>query len=706
MHALPVLMNSKELGIIDAIVWIFGGKRIVSLHLRHRNVSGKTLLNFLFMKRTSKSGIRCFTKWSRKGYGAFASLGKTVKIGVLALSMSIITLNPKSASAQSDTLRVMNEMRIEALEVTGERLNPTRGVVTPTEVYSRDTLSVAPLQTIESVLRLNPALDIRERGGKGVQADISLRGGTYDQTMILLNGIDFTDARTGHQSHSLPVDLDIVGKIDIISGQTGIGAYAGAVNILTTPLRPSYLRTEITGGAYGYLYSNISGAVMRGNLSVLAAGSVRRSDGYIANTDFNNTNLFTRITYHGSRTGLFDVQAGYQRRDFGSNGFYSLAYPDQFEHTETTLASARWNRSFGHFTVSAQASYRKNNDRYELFRGGKNAPAGWKPNYHTTDNAGAEISGAYRWAAGITSLGIDYKYNHIYSNVLGEPMVRPIGVPGADAQYTREQDRNIFNGWLNHSVRLGGTSLAGSVNLAASPYGTFPSWSISVKHRLTTHWSADADATRSMRLPTFTDLYYSNATHIGNPDLKPEHAVTYRLGTFYSQDCFTAAATGYYRHGTDIIDWAQTETPDGLKWKSTQLTKLDTYGIELQVSYRGQRTLRNVTLSYGWMSSDKNAPDYISKYALDYMKHKLALQAGVNIWKGFVAEATLAWYDRNQASDMGYTPYLLLDARLSWTGGAFTVYLEATNLLDTAYYDFIGLRQPPRWISGGIVFII
>ena len=250
------------------------------------------------MKKRSKSGVRCFTRWSRKGYGAFASLGKVVKIGVLSLSMSIITLNAKSASAQPDTVRLLREMEIEALQVTAERLNPTRGVVTPTAVYSRDTLGIAPQQTIEGVLRLNPAIDVRERGGKGVQADISLRGGTYDQTMVLLNGIDFTDARTGHQSHSLPVDIDIIGSIDIIEGLTGIGAYAGAVNMVTTPLRPNYMRTEISGGAYGSLYSNISGAITRNGLSVLAAGSVRRSDGYIENTDFNNSNLFTLSLIH------------------------------------------------------------------------------------------------------------------------------------------------------------------------------------------------------------------------------------------------------------------------------------------------------------------------------------------------------------------------------------------------------------------------
>lgn len=656
------------------------------------------------MKKTSKSGVCCFTRWSRKGYGAFASLGKTVKIGVLSVTMSILTLNAKGVAAQPDSLRMQDE--IEALYVTAEKLNPTRGIITPVEVYKRDTLSVTPLQTIESALRLNPAIDIRERGGKGIQADISIRGGSYDQTMVLLNGIDFSDARTGHQSHSLPVDLDIVGKIDIISGLTGIGAYSGALNIVTTPLRPNYMRAELSGGAYGYLYSNISGAVTKNGLSVLAAGSIRRSDGYIANTDFNNSNLYTRITYTTRSIGLFDIQAGYQRRDFGSNGFYSLAYPDQFEHTETALASARWNRSFGRFTVNVYASYRKNNDRYELYRSSKGAPNGWKPNYHTTDNVGAEASVSYRWIAGTTSLGADYKYNHLYSNVLGELMDTPIDIPGADAQYTHEKSRNIFNGWLRHQVQLGGTSLAGSVNLAASPYGTFPSWSLSVKQRIMNNWTANANATRSMRLPTFTDLYYTTATHIGDPNLKPEHAMTYQIGTDYSVNHFSAGVLGFYRHGKDIIDYVLVETPEGDKWQSTQLTELDTYGVEICASYTGGKILRNLIVSYGWLHSSKDASDRITKYTLDYMKNKVAIQCGINIWKGFVAEVTASWYDRNETLDASYNPYWLINARLSWSRNIWTIYAEATNLFNTEYYDFVGLRQPPRWITAGVILTI
>ena len=103
-------------------------------------------------------------------------------------------------------------MRIEPVGVTGTRLSPSRSIQSQTPVFDRGTEAAAPFQTLEDALRLSPSIDIRERSGKGVQADISIRGGSPDQTMMLLNGINFTDARTGHQTHSLPIDATIFGS--------------------------------------------------------------------------------------------------------------------------------------------------------------------------------------------------------------------------------------------------------------------------------------------------------------------------------------------------------------------------------------------------------------------------------------------------------------------------------------------------------------
>lgn len=196
-------------------------------------------------KHSTAKPIPCFKRWSRTNYAVFASLHRQVTIGVLAVGMSILLLTTETAAAQqADTSGVSRVMRIEPIGVTGTRLSPSRSIQSQTPVFDRGTEAAAPFQTLEDALRLSPSIDIRERSGKGVQADISIRGGSPDQTMMLLNGINFTDARTGHQTHSLPIDMDCVSGIELIEGIPGVGAYAGAVNVRTVPLYRNYLRAQ------------------------------------------------------------------------------------------------------------------------------------------------------------------------------------------------------------------------------------------------------------------------------------------------------------------------------------------------------------------------------------------------------------------------------------------------------------------------------
>lgn len=258
------------------------------------------------MKEIQTKRTPRFRRWCRKGYAAFASLRRQVTIGVLSVSMSTILLSTTTpVQAQTvDSLTIARELEIETVEVTGVKATPTRSAMSSTSVFDRKAGASAPVQTLESVLRLSPAIDLRERSGRGTQADIMIRGGSFDQTMVMLNGINFTDARTGHQSHSLPIDIDCIAGIDLIDGVSGVGAYAGALNIRTMPLKSRYLRIEAAGGDDGYAYGNLSGAVTKGRFSLFAAGSYRRSDGYIHNTDFENYNGYLRMNYDSEKAGF------------------------------------------------------------------------------------------------------------------------------------------------------------------------------------------------------------------------------------------------------------------------------------------------------------------------------------------------------------------------------------------------------------------
>ncbi len=657
------------------------------------------------MKNISTNRIPCFRRWSRKGWSVFASLHRQVTIGVLSVSMSILLLSARHAAAQEADSTVVRSLRIDEVGISGSQSSPMRNVLAATPLFDRKAQAAAPVQTLEAALRLTPSIDLRERGGKGAQADISIRGGSFDQTMVLLNGIDFTDARTGHQSHSLPVDLEAISAIESVDGLPGVGAYAGAVNIRTAPLMSDYLRFDASGGSYGYGYANLSGAVTGQRFSLLGAVSYRRSDGYRHNTDFDNCNAFVRATWETRRAGYFEFQTGCQAREFGSNGFYAAYNPDQWERTSTALASLWWRKEAGRFSVGASASYRKNLDRYDWTRG-------TAMNRHNTDHVGAGLWADCRWSGGITSLGGNYAYHHIYSTNLGDLLDAPHGV------YTHGKARHTGNVWMRHTVQGRRFDAAASAGISLTPYGESALWSLSGGYRPTAGFYVKAGISQSMRLPTFTDLYYSSPAQINNLDLVPEHAVTYRIDADYTKHRWSFRAAAYYRAGRDIIDWVRREDMEG-KWHSEQTSRLDTYGVELTGVYAADEGfLRRAAVSYGCTMTDRNA-DLEAQSAMDFMRHKAALSVEVRFLRRMSLALTGSVYDRNgrytdypiagnsQVKALrDFEPYMLLDGRLSWEKGICRLYVDAANLTDTRYCDMGGIPLPGTWITGGMTLII
>ncbi|MFI3281308.1 MAG: TonB-dependent receptor plug domain-containing protein [Rikenellaceae bacterium] len=654
------------------------------------------------MKRIHSQGsVACFRRWSRAGYSAFASMHKQVRIGVLGVGMSIISLAASEATAANvDTLQIFKVVDIDDVGVTLEKESPTRSAMAQTQLFSRATQAAAPLQTLESALRLSPSIDVRERGGKGIQTDLSIRGGSFDQTMVLLNGINFTDARTGHQTHSLPIDIESVAGIDLIDGVSGVGAYAGAINVRTAPLEPTYGRVELVGGQHGYGYANLSGAYSTDRLTLYGAGSWRHSDGYIDNTDFDNLNGYFRATYDSKSGGFFDFQAGAQQREFGANGFYSLKYLEQREATETYLTSLRWFKSFGRLTLNSSVSYRKNYDCFELIAG---SPDIVPYNYHKTDNVGAELWADYVWCAGKTTLGGDYTFNQIYSSVLGESLDEAIG------NYTHAADRSVVNLYLRHTKQWGRLAASCSVGLSSTPYGNTPLWSLSTSYTPAESLFFELGATGSMRLPTFTDLYYTAAGYISDESLQPEEAVTYRLMGRYAPSKWEFSAQVYVRNGRNVIDWVKADAD--ADWQSTQLTELTTLGSELAASYSPSGLVQRIGVSYGYITMDKDSGSMISKYATDYMRHKASADLVLDLPWNFALAMTASAYSRegNYTTAAGeieeYQPYFLLDGRLSWSKSKVRLYVDVTNITSTEYFDYGGLLMPEAWATLGASFV-
>lgn len=561
--------------------------------------------------------------------------------------------------------------------------------------------------TVEQILRLMPSVDIRERGGKSVQTDIGVRGGSPDQTAILLNGVDFTDIRTGHQTHSLPVDADAITGARLLDG--GDKGLTGALNIVASPLYENYLRLNLSAGAYGYRYLNLSGAASvqgKGVLDVFEAASLRQSDGYRPCTDFRNTNLYSRFRYREKSIGTIDAQIGYQNRAFGANGFYSLKYPEQFEETSTSLASIRWSGEYEHLQMESYVSYRHNTDRFELIRGSEKAVPF---NYHITDNFGGVLTAAYLWAAGSTSLGGELRRSGIKSTVLGTELAEPVTVTGrSDRFYTKGGSRTWGNIHIQHRKQWNHVELSAAVEGMFSPFGFTPLWNAGLGLNPSGNWTFSLIGARTTRLPTFTDLYYTAEGYEGNADLVPEKAMLAIAGAEYAKGNWNFQADMFFRHGSNIIDWVK---EDGMSnWKSLQVTQMNTIGADMSLSFAPEgRFLERVSVKSGYVGSDKSAGGMISKYAMDYMRLKASVMLSLKFGKHVRLSADASYCDRagnyvdKEGRTVPYRPYCLMNTTVSYISGALRYYVDIDNVTATSYYDFGGLEMPGIWAMGGVV---
>ena len=454
--------------------------------------------------------------------------------------------------------------------------------------------------------------------------------------------------------------------------------------------------------------------------------SLRRSDGYVENTDFDNYNLFSRVRYDAGKAGTFDFQAGGQRRFFGANDFYSLDYPNQAETTRTYLGSAKWNYDVAKlFKVEAIAGYRKNYDKFELFRDSKDA-ASWYtgPNWHDTDNITFNAKAVKQWKFGITSAGFDWTSNHIYSNVLGEDLDSPKKVAGErDTYYTKGAKRNVTSEWIRQSYNAldGKLLLSATATLSQSPYGGVFLWGAAADWKALNCLTVNLSAIKSMRLPTYTDLYYTTATHVANSDLSPEKAITYRASVNYNTkilngtDDLQVTFSIFHRRGKHIIDWVKEES-SGL-WESLQITKLNTTGEEVGAKYSSTGFLKSIAASYCHTDADRNANGYTSKSAFDYLKDKVTAAVEIAPLKRLNISISGIWSSRNggyfnaSGNYVTYKSFLKVDGAASYSlfnekKFSAAVNLRVSNIFNVRYCDCGGITMPGTWLTAGISFLI
>jgi iron complex outermembrane receptor protein len=680
-----------------------------------------------------------FRHFSRKGYALFACLGRVVTIGVLSVatlraaavtsdSLSVVGGSPVNAFGSDDGTNG-KEVTLDEVEVTGSRaplaLGQAARMVT---VLSREDVQAAPVQSINDLLKYAVGVDVRQRGPLGAQTDVSIRGGTQEQIAVLLNGINICDPQTGHNSFDLPCDLSDIVRIEVLEGPAGraygTSSLVGAINIVTSS-SPKLgevwrgLDARIEGGSYGCL--STAGRVGISNHSLSA--NYTRSDGYqraksgALNSDYQCGKAFYQGGY--SADGLrLNWHAGLSMKGFGSNTFYSAKFDEQYEHT-TKLYTAlqgdvRCQMSDGRSKMSEwhlkpAVYWNRSYDRFELIRGMEDKVPF---NHHRTDVFGVNINSFFDWSLGRTAFGAEMRHEGIVSSNLGEPL------NAAHGDYRFGLNRTNISLHLEHNVLLRWLTLSAGFIAAKNtwsemPLTVYPGVDASV--RLSECWKVYGSYNSSLRMPSFTELYYSVGGHKADKYLAPEELRAVESGIKYTDNWLTVKGCIFHHHGRNMIDWVLDTTDPQAVWQSVNLTRINTFGQEITLNaqfpwlrHSLKERMLDFQLSYSHLHQQKDIPsNWQSQYSLEYLRHKVTAQLRMPLTACLGLSLNYRWQDRTgtytkaDGEVRSYHPYSVVDARLTWDTAACSVYVEGNNLTGHRYVDFGHVPQPGCWVTMG-----
>ncbi len=687
-----------------------------------------------------------FRRFIRKKFAVFFSLHKVIHISNLVVAYTLI-VSPLKLFSQSDTVSNTVTINLEEVEVVGqispllsEELSHYIAVTLLTDI------ECVPSQSLTDLLRYGSNVDIRQRGKNGIQSDISIRGGSFDHSLILLNGVNVSDPQTGHLSLNLPVERDAIARIEILNGPgaqiLGANAFSGAINFITASSDTNRLLIASSMGEYGYFSGSLTLNVANQRVKNLLHINNAFSSGYYKNTDFRKQGIYYRgeVESNGS---LYNFQMGYSTRAFGANGYYTPRFPDQYEENEMYLFS--FDFETGKKTIlNARTYWRRHIDRFELFREGdkwyqiqdsvtiSNNPGytqfdtiPWyrHHNHHINDVFGVQLALHRKTRMGMSRLVWHLRSENIISTNIGYD--KGIAVPVAQYDgvfYTLSDNRSNFDMQFEQTTNLHPFYLTGAVLINWNSYlpdklTLYPG--MDFRFYLLTNTYLFGSYNYSQGLPTFTDLTYEDPNNLGNNELKPYSQHAFGSGLRYLNRTTNFSLSYFYQLGKDVIDWVWFE--DISRFSPINVKNYTSKGVEFTGMFDVidvlflKHILSKIRINYTYIDMHKEIPGNVTKYF--NVRHKASAMLQKDFLKIITIACNISYTDRegyyllynfenNEYVKHNFKPYWLTDIRLSCQLKGFTLYAEATNILDTDYIDIGSINQPGRWITGGINYML
>ncbi len=620
------------------------------------------------------------------------------KIGALVSALIIghcsHAQQPNSSTNKTNSypeVEVISEKRLDGTGFSQQGRNVT--------VITQEMLQLMPVTSVQEALQYINGVDLRQRGPLGAQADLTMMGSTFEQVLLLVNGIPMRDPQTGHNQMNLPISLNQIERIEIMMGSAsriyGANAMAGAINIVTKIPTESSVFVQAFGG------SNFKQDVALNETYYLAGGQATvgwrgKGNGHQLDMSFLETNGYRhnsqnsqqRINYTGNvdlAHGKLNVFTGTVFNDFGANNFY--AAPNDKNATEsvnTIYGGIKYERALGNWTLRPLIYSRYNHDDYIFI---KQKPEVYRNNHFTTAS-GAELHTRYIHRLGALGLGFESRLEMINSNNLGK------------------HQRYYYAFYADHrfDITSGIQLTIGGNAQYNNDYGWhfYPGGELNV--RITPTFSSYINAGLANRLPTYTDLYYKDSGNIGNSNLQPESALNVEGGVKWRKEGWTAQGSGFIRESTNFIDFVK----DSLfaPWQPQNFSTAQIQGLDLRAQYRWAKSskffsLQSLLAGITWLDASFQSGDMLSKYAMEHLTLQATANVSFTTSKHFTHTVATRYAERFNGAEFG-----LVDYRLRWNHTYFSAFVDITNIFDRKYIESGIIEMPGRWYRVGVEFYL
>lgn len=515
--------------------------------------------------------------------------------------------------------------------------------------------------TLIDVLGDVAGVELRSRGAQDVQSDIYIRGGGFDQVLLLIDGIKVDNPQTGHHTLNAILPIEMIERVEILKGAAGRvygqNAFSGAINIVTKTPSTEDLKVNLSGGSFDYQKAALFATDQRESSSHTLYAETISSDGYRYNTDYYNQNYLWKSSWKTDQEPI-ELLASFNNRRFGANGFYaSPTFTDQFEATQSSLLGLTTSIN-GNWHIKPKLYWKRGQDEFILF---KNDPSIYR-NMHITNKLGAEVNATKKHALGTTGIGFELAHVSIRSNNLGE------------------HARTLAHGYLEH--RFVSNRWDVTPGFSVSHYtdqDTFFYPGIDIGFQINGDSRLFFNSGYTYRIPTYTDLYYNDPTTVGNESLIPEKALSTELGFRHRQNNWKLSISLFQRDAKNYIDYVVLAGEE--RWQATNIDQIFSQGGELDVVLNSNS--HKFSVGYAYLKDDVDGvSSALSRYAINSRKHHLSTRWTLR-WNSLITSSISYRYAEQ---DSGYH-YNVVDANMAVVKGRVKLSLSAHNILNADYTE-------------------